>query len=87
MCTSNGPRSKNKVSPRTIQRELRRLGFFDGKIKKREKLSARHKQLRIEYAQITKDMSGPRCSGVTKKHLNSGHRRAMLGRDPKTEQS
>jgi transposase len=42
---------KIDASPRTVQRELRKLGFFYGKIKKIERLSVKHKELRVEYAQ------------------------------------
>ena len=50
-CAPQITRECNKdVAERTIQRELKRAGFFYRKIKKVEKLTKRHKQLRVEYS-------------------------------------
>lgn len=42
---------KKKITPRTIQRTLKREGLFYGKIKKVESLTTRHKEQRVEYAE------------------------------------
>ena len=39
-----------KVDPRTIRRRLREAGLFYGRVLKVEKLTRRHKELRVEYS-------------------------------------
>ena len=49
----------DRSSARTIQRILREKGLFYGKVKKIEKLTARHKERRVEYAkQMRKEKWG-----------------------------
>src|SRR5689334_22743653 len=44
----------DRSSARTIQRILREKGLFSGKVKKIEKLTARHKERRVECAKNEK---------------------------------
>ena len=45
----------DKVSPRTVQRTLKKLGLFYGKVKKIERLFPIHKAKRLAYADEKKD--------------------------------
>jgi len=40
---------ETEVSPRTIRRRLREAGLFYGRVLKVEKLTKRHKELRVQY--------------------------------------
>ena len=66
---------KKKVSPATIQRALKREGFFYGKIIKVEKLTKVHKEKRVQYCE---DMEGFDWSSV----LFSDEKTFVLGARP-----
>lgn len=46
---------ETEVSPRTIRRRLREAGLFYGRVLKVEKLTKRHKELRVQYSEDMKD--------------------------------
>jgi transposase len=47
--------SQIEVDPRTIRRRLREAGLFYGRVLKVEKLTKRHKELRVKYSNDMKD--------------------------------
>jgi transposase len=64
-----------KVSERTVQRTLKRVGYFYRKVKKIEKLTNTHKKKRVEYC---KEMKGSNWSTV----LFSDEKTFQLGAKP-----
>ena len=69
-----------QTSVRTIQRTLRKLGLFYGKVKKLQRLSKAHKQMRVAYATERKDFDYSKVLSAMRKHFSLEQVKNTLGK-------
>ena len=72
--------SQIEVDSRTIRRRLREAGLFYGRVLKVEKLTKRHKELRVKYSNDMKDYKWKRVFFSDEKTFQLGLHQIMPGK-------